>query len=63
MEWVTTVTNGSGRINYLHLTNLGDREVILRWGTPLGLWIVADMILGLKGYVSVGRDIITNDKR
>ena len=29
--------NGPGRINYLQLTNLCDRGVILRWGTPLKL--------------------------
>ena len=30
VEWVPFVTNGSGRINHLRLTNLCDREVILR---------------------------------
>ena len=36
-EWVPTVNNGSGRINYLQLPDLGDSEVILRWETLLGL--------------------------
>ena len=53
-EWVPTVNNGSGRINYLQLPDLGDSEVILRWETLLGLWIVADMIPRLQGYVSLG---------
>ena len=54
MEWVPTVINGPGRINYLQLTNICDREVILRWGTPLGLCMVADTIPHSQGYVSVG---------
>ena len=44
VEWVPTVINGPGRINYLQLTNLCDREVILRWGTLLGLCMVAEII-------------------
>ena len=54
VEWVPTVINGSGRINNLQLTNLFYREVILRWGTPLGLWTVAATIPRSQGYVSVG---------
>ena len=49
------MTYGPGRIIYLQPTTLGDHEVILRWRTPLGLWMVAaDMIPRLQGYVSVG---------
>ena len=54
MEWVLTVTNGPGQIHYLQLTNLCDREVILRWETSLGLWMVADTISRSQVYVSVG---------
>ena len=36
VEWVATVTNGPGRINYLQLTNLCGSEVLLRWGTHKG---------------------------
>ena len=36
VEWVTTVINGPGRINYLQLTNLCGREVLLRYGTHKG---------------------------
>lgn len=54
VEWVPTVTNGPGRITYLQLTNLCDREVILRWGTPLGMWMMPDAIPRSQGYVSVG---------
>ena len=54
MEWVPTVINGPGRINYLQLTNICDREVILRWVTPIGLCMVADTIPQSQGYVSVG---------
>ena len=42
VEWMPTVINEPGRINYLQLTNLFDREVILCWGTPLGLWMVVN---------------------
>ena len=48
------MNNGPGRINYLKLTNLGYREVILGWGTPLGLWMVEGIIPRSRGYVSVG---------
>ena len=44
VEWTPTVINEPVRINYLHLTNICDREVILRWGTLLGLFIIAVMI-------------------
>ena len=53
VEWVPIVTNGPGRINYLQPTNLCGRDVILRWGTPLGFWMVADMIPRSQGFVSV----------
>ena len=48
-----TMTNGLGRINYLQSTKFGGGEVILRWGTPLGLWMVAYLIPRLQRYVSV----------
>ena len=43
-KWVPTVTTGPGQIKYLQLTNIGDQEVILSHGSPLGWWMVADMI-------------------
>ena len=53
VEWVSTVINGSGRINYLQLTNLCDLEVYLDQGTLLGLWMIADTIPRSQGCVSV----------
>ena len=53
VEWVPTVTNGPCKINYLQLTNICDREMLLRWGTTLELWMVADTIPRSQGYVSV----------
>ena len=43
-KWVPTVTTRPGRIKYLQLTNISDQEVILSHGSPLGWWMVADMI-------------------
>ena len=63
VEWVPTVTNGPGRITYLQLTNLCDREVILRWGTSLGMWMMPDAILDHRGMYLWGREIIANGKR
>ena len=54
VEWVPTVNNGPGRINYLQLTKLCYREVILRWGARLGLRMVANTVPRSQGYVSVG---------
>ena len=48
------MTNGPGRINYLQITSLCDREVTLRWGTPLVLYIVAEIKPQSQGYVCIG---------
>ena len=53
-EWVPTVTTGPGQIKYLQLTNIGDQEVILGDGPPLGWWMAVDLIPRSPGYVSVG---------
>ena len=53
-KWVPTVTTGIGRIKYLQLTNLGDKEVILGHGSPLGWCTAADKIIRYEGYFSVG---------
>ena len=53
-KWVPTVVTGPGKIKYLQLTNLSDRDLVLRHGAPLGLWMAADMIPRSPGYVSVG---------
>ena len=36
LKWVPTETAGSGRIRYLHWTNVSDKEVITNWESPLG---------------------------
>ena len=51
---IPTVTTGPGRIKYVQLTNLVDREVILNCDTPLGWWMAEDMIPRSPGYVSIG---------
>ena len=52
--WIPTVTTGMGRINYLHLTNLSDKEVTLDRGPALGWIMAADMVPQYPGYVSIG---------
>ena len=54
VAWIPTVTNGPGRIKFLQLTNVSDRDLILNSGAPLALWMTEGMIPRSKGYVSVG---------
>ena len=54
VAWIPTVTDGPGRIKYLQLTNISDRDLILNYGAPLALWMTDDMIPRSQGYVSVG---------
>ena len=54
MTWVRNVTDGPGKIKYLIITSLGDREIIISSGTPLALWMPADMIPVSPVYMSVG---------
>ena len=49
-----TVTTGPGRIKYLLLKNIIDREIILQYEAPFGLWMAGDMVPQSPGYVSVG---------
>ena len=53
-DWVATVISGLGTTKYLHMTNVGSREIILPTHTILGLWIEGDMIPRTQGYVMVG---------
>ncbi|EGZ24685.1 hypothetical protein PHYSODRAFT_424253, partial [Phytophthora sojae] len=53
-RWVPTVTGGSGKIRYLQLTNVSDRELVLHQGTRLAMWLAGDRVPRLPGYVSVG---------
>ena len=53
-RWVPTVTTGLGQIKYLILTNIVDQPVVLDCDTPLGWWMIMDMIPRSQGYVSVG---------
>ena len=43
-KWVPTVTTGIGQIKYLKLTNIVDQKVVLDRNTPLGWWMMMDMI-------------------
>ena len=52
--WIPTVTTGIGRIKYLHLTNLSDKEVTLDHGPALGWSMDPDMVPRYPGYVSLG---------
>ena len=54
VAWVPTVTSGPVQIKYLQLTNLRDREIILKHGDSLALWMTSDMIPRSPGYVSIG---------
>ena len=54
MAWVPIVTNGPGKIKFLQLTNIGDRDLNVNYGAPLALWMTEDMITRSQGYVSVG---------
>ena len=49
VEWVPTVTTGLGRSKDLQLTNISDRKVILCHGSPLGLWMMYDMVTRSPG--------------
>ena len=53
-KWVPTVTTGPGRIKYIVLTNVCDKEVILNRGVQVGWWMANDMVPRSPGYVSVG---------
>ena len=54
--WVPTVVSGFGRRKYLHMTNIGDREIILPTHAILGLWVEGDMIPRTQGFVSIGSE-------
>lgn len=51
-KWISTVTMGSERRVYLHVTNLGEQQMVLP-SVPLGMWMESDMIPRYPGYVSV----------
>ena len=48
------MTNETGKIMFLQLTNICNRDVCLNYRAPLALWMTADMILRSQGYVFVG---------
>ena len=43
-DWVPTVISGFGGRNYLQMTNIGDREIILPTHAILDLWVEGDII-------------------
>ena len=53
-KWVPTVTPGMGRIKYLHLTNVSDKEVTLDRGPAISWGMAADMVSRYPDYVSEG---------
>ena len=44
VAWVSTTTTWPGRYKYLQLTKISDRVVTTVHGSPLGLWMMNDMV-------------------
>ncbi|EGZ11003.1 hypothetical protein PHYSODRAFT_337767, partial [Phytophthora sojae] len=53
-RWVPTVIKGPGKTRYLRITNVGDKELVLRQNHQVGMWLAGDRVPRIQGYVSVG---------
>ncbi|EGZ18317.1 hypothetical protein PHYSODRAFT_499888, partial [Phytophthora sojae] len=53
-RWVPTVIKGPGKTRYLRITNVGEKELVLRQNHQVGMWLVGDRVPRIQGYVSVG---------
>ncbi|GMG17471.1 unnamed protein product [Phytophthora fragariaefolia] len=53
-HWVPTYVAGPSRSCYLHLTNVSERKLILHGDMKIAMWLAADRVPRLPGYVSVG---------
>ncbi|KAI9985864.1 hypothetical protein PInf_024644 [Phytophthora infestans] len=53
-KWVPTVIQGPGRSQYLQVTNVSDKRLLLDHYQEIGRWLANDGIPRRPGYVSVG---------
>ena len=60
--WVPTIPTGMGRIKYLHLKNLSDKEVTLDHVPALGWIMAADMVHPNETTSRLDRDGTTSDR-
>ena len=53
-RWVTTMIQGHGNRQFLRVTNVSDKDLILHEDTKLGIWLAKDRVPRAQGFVSVG---------
>ncbi|EGZ16784.1 hypothetical protein PHYSODRAFT_330843 [Phytophthora sojae] len=53
-RWVPTVVRGPGRIRYLQVTNISDKDLVLHRNERIAMWLAGDRIPRIPGYVSIG---------
>ncbi|CAI5706523.1 unnamed protein product [Peronospora effusa] len=53
-RWVTTMIQGHGHRQFLRVTNVSDKDLILHEDTKLGIWLSKDRVPRAQGFVSVG---------
>ncbi|EGZ04455.1 hypothetical protein PHYSODRAFT_343257 [Phytophthora sojae] len=53
-RWVPTVIKGPGKVRYLQITNIGEKELVLRQSLQVGMWLAGDRVPRIQGYVSIG---------
>ena len=53
-RWVTTVTRGVGRRQFLKVTNVSPHALIMHDDTKIGMWLTKDQVPRAQGFVSVG---------
>ena len=52
-RWVTTMVQGHGHHQFLRLTNVSDRDLILHDDIKLGIWLAKGRVPRAQGFVSV----------
>ncbi|EGZ20270.1 hypothetical protein PHYSODRAFT_328401 [Phytophthora sojae] len=45
---------GPDKVQYLQITNIGEKELVLRQNHQVGIWLAGDRVPRIEGYVSVG---------
>ncbi|EGZ04314.1 hypothetical protein PHYSODRAFT_536710, partial [Phytophthora sojae] len=53
-RWVPTVIKGPGKVRYLQITNIGEKELVLRQSLQVGMWLAGDRVPRIQGYVTIG---------